>query len=179
MYVGRDGAVGKTCLLTSYDCKKFPTDYVPRVYGGHAETVIVDDVPYGFGVFDITGDADSDYHRILYPQTDVILVCYNVCVPESFANVRDKWFPAAHHYCPGVPCVIVGTQIDLRDDVRAGDVEKTGRRRPPTITTAQGEKLARELKAAKYVECSAKTRKGVDVRRLSFPSLRVVAGGDC
>jgi hypothetical protein len=48
-------------------------------------------------------------------------------------------------------CIVAATQVDLRDD-------KTG---TSAITTAQGERLARELKAAAYVECSAKTREGM------------------
>ena len=36
--------------------------------------------------------------------------------PASFENVKEKWFPEVHHHCPGVPCLIVGTQMDLRDD---------------------------------------------------------------
>jgi hypothetical protein len=39
-----------------------------------------------------------------------------VTSPASFENVREKWFPEVHHHCPGVPCLIVGTQTDLRDD---------------------------------------------------------------
>jgi hypothetical protein len=27
-----------------------------------------------------------------------------------------KWFPEVHHRCPGVPCLIVGTHADLRDE---------------------------------------------------------------
>ena len=117
---------------------------------------------------------DSDYIRIRplsYPQTDVFLVCFSVGTPASFVNVKEKWYPEAHHFCPGVPCVVAATQIDLRDDsesqaqaVVEGDSEKMKKmqQRPATITTAQGEKLARKLKAAGYVECSAKTREGVE-----------------
>lgn len=47
----------------------------------------------------------------------------------------------------GVPCLIVGTQIDLRDDPTI--VEKLGRARQKPIEAAQGEKLARELGAVK------------------------------
>ncbi|KAF7347111.1 Cell division control protein 42 [Mycena venus] len=95
-----------------------------------------------------------------YPHSDVSLVCFSVRLPASFENVRDKWFPETHHFCPGVPCVIAATQIDLRDDDDAEPGKE--KMRIPPIMTAQGERLARELGAVEYVECSAKTQTGVE-----------------
>lgn len=107
-----------------------------------------------------TGQEDYDRLRPLsYPQTDVFLVCFSVTSPASFENVKEKWFPEVHHHCPGVPCLIVGTQIDLRDDSQV--LEKLQRQKQRPITSEQGERLARELGAVKYVECSALTQKGL------------------
>ena len=50
----------------------------------------------------------------------------------------------------------MGTQIDLRDD--AATIEKLAKNKQKPITFEQGEKLAKELKAVKYVECSALTQ---------------------
>lgn len=52
--------------------------------------------------------------------------------------------------------MLVGTQIDLRDD--AATIEKLAKNKQKPITGEQGEKLAKELKAVKYVECSALTQ---------------------
>jgi cell division control protein 42 len=94
-----------------------------------------------------------------YPQTDVFLVCFSVTSPASFENVKEKWFPEVHHHCPGVPCLIVGTQVDLRDDSQV--IEKLARQKQRPVASEQGERLARELGAVKYVECSALTQKGL------------------
>ena len=51
---------------------------------------------------------------------------------------------------------MVGTQIDLRDD--GNTVEKLQKNKQKPITFDQGEKLSRELRAVKYVECSALTQ---------------------
>jgi len=51
---------------------------------------------------------------------------------------------------------LVGTQIDLRDD--AATIEKLAKNKQKAISSEQGEKLAKELKAVKYVECSALTQ---------------------
>jgi cell division control protein 42 len=85
----------------------------------------------------LLGQEDYDRLRPLsYPQTDVFLVCFSVVGPASFENVKEKWFPEVHHHCPGVPCLIVGTQVDLRDD--PGTVEKLGRNKQKPISVEQG-----------------------------------------
>ncbi|KAJ7802846.1 P-loop containing nucleoside triphosphate hydrolase protein [Mycena olivaceomarginata] len=143
-----DGAVGKTCLLISYTTNKFPSEYVPTVFDNYAVTVMIGEDPYTLGLFDTAGQEDYDRLRPLsYPQTDVFLVCFS-----------EKWFPEVHHHCPGVPCLIVGTQIDLRDD---SQVRERARQKQRPVTNEQGERLARELGSVKYVECSALTQKGL------------------
>lgn len=155
-----DGAVGKTCLLISYTTNQFPADYVPTVFDNYAVTVMIGDEPYTLGLFDTAGQEDYDRLRPLsYPSTDVFLVCFSVISPPSFENVKEKWFPEVHHHCPGVPCLIVGTQVDLRDDKVI--IEKLQRQRLRPISQTEGERLSRELRAVKYVECSALTQRGL------------------
>ena len=76
--------------------------------------------------------------------------------PASFENVREKWFPEVHHHCPGVPCLIVGTQVDLRNDEQVK--EKLSKQKMVPVSKADGESMARALGAVKYVECSALTQ---------------------
>ena len=170
-----DGAVGKTCLLISYTTNKFPSEYVPTVFDNYAVTVMyvplffgqlnilltphnrIGDEPYTLGLFDTAGQEDYDRLRPLsYPQTDVFLVCFSVTSPASFENVREKWFPEVHHHCPGVPCLIVGTQTDLRDDPQVR--EKLSKQKMQPVRKEDGERMAKDLGAVKYVECSALTQ---------------------
>lgn len=117
----------------------------------------IGDEPYTLGLFDTAGQEDYDRLRPLsYPQTDVFLVCFSVTSPPSFENVREKWFPEVHHHCPGVPCLIVGTQTDLRDDPQVKD--KLAKQKMQPVRKEDGEKMAKELGAVKYVECSALTQ---------------------
>ncbi|XP_033227903.1 cdc42 homolog isoform X2 [Belonocnema kinseyi] len=127
-----DGAVGKTCLLISYTTNKFPSEYVPTVFDNYAVTVMIGGDPYTLGLFD------------------------TAVSPSSFENVKEKWVPEITHHCQRTPFLLVGTQVDLRDDV--GIVEKLAKNKQKPISPEQGDKLAKELKAVKFVECSALTQ---------------------
>ena len=53
------------------------------------------------------------------------------------------------HHCPKIPFLLVGSKSDLRKNV-SGKL------------MTDGNQLAEEIKAKKYVECSSKTRYGVE-----------------
>ncbi|XP_016073238.1 PREDICTED: cell division control protein 42 homolog [Miniopterus natalensis] len=152
-----DGAVGKTCLLTSYTTNKFPSEYVrtvflfcPTVFDNYAVTVMIGGEPYTLGLFDTAGQEDYDRLRLLsYLQTDAFLVCFSVVSPSSFENVKEKRGPEIIHHCPKTSFLLVGTQIDLRDDP---SIEKLAKNKQKSIIPETAEKLACDLKAVKYVD---------------------------
>ena len=149
-----DGAVGKTCLLMSYANNTFPSQYVPTVFDNYEHHVMIDGEQYIVGLWDTGGGEDYARLRPLsYPQTDVILVCFSLVDLDSFQKISGEFVPEIKHHCPGTPFLLVGTKADLRNDVWEND------KRP--ITTEMGEKLAKDVDAVKYVECSALTRDGV------------------
>ncbi|KAH7114153.1 cell division control protein 42 [Dactylonectria estremocensis] len=151
-----DSAVGKTCLLISYSSNEFPSNYVPSI-SDSVVTVRIGDEPYTLGLFDTAGQEVHDRLRPLsYPQTDVFLICFSIASPASFKNVRKKWFPEVHHHCTGVPCLIIGTQVDLRDDLSVR--KKLAKQKMAPIRREDGIQMARDLGAVKYVECSALTQ---------------------
>ena len=67
-----------------------------------------------------------------------------------------QWVPEITHHCPKTPFLLVGTQVDLRDD--ATTIEQLSKNKQKPVSVEAGEKLARDLKAVKYVECSALTQ---------------------
>ncbi|KAH8040136.1 hypothetical protein HPB51_009392 [Rhipicephalus microplus] len=75
---------------------------------------------------------------------------------DAWLKHYDRWVPEITHHCQKTPFLLVGTQIDLRDD--AATLEKLAKNKQKPISNEQGEKLAKELKAVKYVECSALTQ---------------------
>ena len=70
-----------------------------------------------------------------------------------------QWVPEITHHCPKTPFLLVGLEIDLREDPVIIENLKKVKQKP--VTFEEGEKLARELRAVKYVECSAFTQKGL------------------
>ncbi|XP_033115471.1 rho-related protein racA-like [Anneissia japonica] len=110
-----DGAVGKSCMLISYNTNSFPSEYVPTVFDNYAANIMHKGKPYSIAFFDTAGQEDYDRLRPLsYPGTDVFLLCFSVVSSASLANVRSKWVPEILHYCPTTPIVLVGNKIDLR-----------------------------------------------------------------
>ena len=75
-----------------------------------------------------------------------------------------------------MPCLIVGTQTDLRDDPQVR--EKLSKQKMQPVRKEDGERMAKDLGAVKYVECSALTQfKLKDVfDEVSLPSLSLSAG---
>jgi Ras-related C3 botulinum toxin substrate 1 len=155
-----DGSVGKTCLLISYTTNTFSKEYIPTVFDNYTTDVIVDSKLVHLGLWDTAGQADYDRLRPLsYRDTDVFLLCFSVVSPPSFDNIMDKWYLEIQHYAPGVPFVLVGTKKDLRDDPETLKELKAQGQAPIDMKAAK--KLAQDIGARTYVECSAVTQQNV------------------
>ena len=153
--------MGKTCLLISYTTNTFPDDYIPTVFDNYLASVMIDGEPIKLGFWDTAGQAEYDRLRPLsYPQTEVFLCCFSVISPASFQNIRAKWIPEIRHHSPkDTLVIIVGTKADLRDDPHVLDELADKNEKP--ISLEQGHKLAKEVGAIRYLECSAATQQGV------------------
>ena len=111
-------------------------------------------------LWDTAGQEEYDHVRIrCYSETDVIVLCFSIDNSASLENILEIWTPEVKHYCPKAAIVLVGNKKDLRDD-------------PETIATLQklnqepvkfeeGKALAEKINAFGYLECSAKTKEGV------------------
>jgi len=168
-----DGAVGKTCMLMSFSNNTFPQEYVPTVFDNYNTAIMVDDTPYNLGLWDTAGQEEYDRLRALcYPQTDVFLMCFSIISPSSFENIKIRWYPELQHHCPGTPCLLVGTKLDLREDSAINEGLRNQGLFP--ITKEQGDSLCKELICSGYVECSALTQKGL--KQVFDEAARIVVG---
>ena len=121
---------------------------------------MVDGKPISLGLWDTAGQEDYDRLRPLsYPQTDVFLICFSIVSPPSFDNVKAKWFPEIEHHAPNVPIILVGTKLDLRDDRSTTDALRSKRMEP--VSYEQALSVAKEIRAHKYLECSALTQRNL------------------
>ncbi|KAG7117791.1 Rho-related protein rac1A like [Verticillium longisporum] len=136
-----DGAVGKTCLLISYTTNAFPGEYIPTVFDNYSASVMVDGKPISLGLWDTAGQEDYDRLRPLsYPQTDVFLICFSIVSPPSFDNVKAKWYPEIDHHAPNIPIIL---------------------KRMEPVSYDQALVCAKEIRAHKYLECSALTQRNL------------------
>lgn len=171
-------------MLVSFTTNAFPSDYIPTVFDNFAVNVMLDHKVFNLGLWDTAGmftihssqpppfsimiplppeshhsTGQEDYDRLRplsYPQTDVFLVCFSAISKQSLENVRTKWAPEIRHYCPDTPVVLVCNKADMR--MNKDIIAKKGLE---VVTTEQGEKLAKDIGAKAYVECSAVTQKGL------------------
>ena len=91
----------------------------------------------------------------------MLLACHFSRTCVTVENISSKWVPEVRIHCGDVPIVLVGTQIDLRDDSSTvEEVMKKNQRGP--ITHEEGVAKAEEIHAFSYVECSTSTSVGVD-----------------
>ena len=121
---------------------------------------MVDGKPISLGLWDTAGQEDYDRLRPLsYPQTDVFLICFSIVSPPSFDNVKAKWFPEIEHHAPNVPIILVGTKLDLRDDRNTTEALRSKKMEP--VSYEQALSVAKEIRAHKYLECSALTQRNL------------------
>lgn len=131
-----------------------------RRFDNYSENMTVNGKFVSLNLWDTAGQEDYDRLRPLsYPQTDVFLACFSIISPISFDHIEQKWHPEIKHHCPDVPIILVGNKIDLRDDPSV--IEHLHELRMAPVSKTQGIEMAKKIGAVKYLECSAKTQKGL------------------
>ncbi|KAJ4947492.1 ras homolog family member Ua [Gymnodraco acuticeps] len=155
-----DGAVGKTSLVVSYTTNGYPTEYVPTAFDNFSAVVSVDGHPVKLQLCDTAGQDEFDKLRPLcYTSADVFLLCFSVVSPASFQNIPEKWISEIRRHAPFVPIVLVGTQCDLREDVKVLIDLAKYRERP--VDPADAQECAMDIGAVAYMECSSLTQKNL------------------
>jgi len=156
-----DPAVGKTSLLIVYASEdhKFPEDYCPTLFENYSRVIDYEEKKVYLHLWDTAGQEDFDRLRPLsYPGTDIVILCFSLVSMTSYEAVREKWYREVDHYIPDVPCILVGTKVDLRDENKRDP--STGEIDP--VTTEQGKEMQKEINAAAYIEVSALNGKNVE-----------------
>ncbi|KAG2386623.1 hypothetical protein C9374_002367 [Naegleria lovaniensis] len=130
----------------------------------HSANVRHKDKTVNLTLWDTAGQEDviQDYDKLRplsYPDTNVFVIAFSVVSRTSLENAQGKWYPEISLHSPNTPFVLVGTKIDLRDDMK--EVEKLKREGTEPITRKEGEEMAKKMKAYDFCECSAKNKTGL------------------
>ena len=143
-------------------------------------------------LFDTAGQETYEHLRpLMYPGTDVILICFAVNNPGSLTNVVEKWQPEVRLHLTKTPILLLGLKTDLR---RTGDLSPDVTQDPPSpdsvfghdedeswgqevVSYSEGQKIAAYIGAKAYFECSSKFNEGLtpifqEAARLSLLSRR-------
>ncbi|KAM4899139.1 rho-related GTP-binding protein RhoD isoform 2-T2 [Sylvia borin] len=146
-----DGGCGKTSLLLAFARGDFPKAYIPTVFEKYTASLQVAGKPVKIHLWDTAGQEDYDRLRPLsYSDANVVLICFDVTDSNSFDNILNK----------GVPVLLVGCKMDLRQDQEVLQKLKDGRMQP--VSRHQGEAVARQIRAVSYMECSARYQDNVE-----------------
>ena len=157
-----DAACGKTCLLSVFSKDKFFELYAPTVFESYTSKIKVDDKLIDLVLWDNAGNEYYDRLRPLsYAATDVFLMCFSIESINSLSNIKEIWYPEVKHFCPDVPIILVGIKKDLRDDENARKELLNLGQEP--IKPEYGQAMAEKIQARAYLECSAKTKEGLNL----------------
>ncbi|KAG6401076.1 hypothetical protein SASPL_137921 [Salvia splendens] len=111
-------------LLSIFECQGYLSflviqwpECVLRIEGAWSEFVEQWEETVAALSTSISGQEDYNRLRPLsYRGADVFILAFSLISKASYENVSKKWIPELKHYAPGVPIVLVGTKLDLRDD---------------------------------------------------------------
>ncbi|PVF94906.1 small GTPase-binding protein [Serendipita vermifera] len=156
-----DGSVGKSSLLNAFSKGKFSevSTKSPLIENCVVQ-VEVSDQAFQLVLIDTPGHDEYDRLRVLwYPDTQIVLICFSIEYQWSFHRVEEKWVPEICHFCAGIPFILVGCKVDLRQDSKTlARLQQNGR---CVISKEEGDSMAKKVGAEKYMECSAKSGEGI------------------
>lgn len=156
-----DGAVGKSTFLMSLTLGMpiNATDYVPTTFDNFHCVYPFEARSISLGLWDTAGQSDFEKLRpISYKEADVFLLFFSVVNPTSAENIKDKWISEVRQHCPTVPYFLIGTQTDQRESQKV--IDELNERKQKPLKERDGKKLAKDIEAVKYMECSAKVMSG-------------------
>ena len=152
-----DVGIGKTCLLVSYTTNAFPGEYIPTTFDNYSSDVMIDDKQIELILSDFDPMIQPTQSERMRPSPyiqDIFLICFSIDSKSSYQNVTEKWLPQIKHHVQDPIFLLIGTKMDLRNSNDKQILENL-------ISRSDGEKLAKELGATLYMECSAKTQNGL------------------
>jgi small GTP-binding protein len=160
-----DHVCGKTVFVSMCVNPSSNENFISTALESNGVTIMLGKSMINVGLWDTAGGEDYDRLRPLsYPQTDVFILMYSVMNYNSFEHVSSKWIPEIQHHAVGVPFILVGTEVDLRDNPgsRTDLFEDMNKYSSKRVSTAEGRELAESIGAWAFLECSVYTRQNIN-----------------
>ena len=146
-----DTQTGKTSFLLMYHKKALPAE-IPNVTTSQSIRYHTNKKNYYMMIVDMSGRKEHEKMRpIAFTATNVFLMFFAIDNKESYDNILNNHYPAMMKYAPRAKIILVGTKSDLRS---------TGNTN--LISQQDGEQLAVQIQAEKYMECSTINNTGVN-----------------
>ncbi|KAI6141951.1 ras family-domain-containing protein [Pisolithus thermaeus] len=131
----------------------------PTIFENYVAEIRLDGKPVQLALWDTARLAHTAFQRLRplsYSKSHVILIAFAIDTPDSLDNVTVKWIEEVRSICgPTIPILLVGCKADLRPPPDSPDIGNY-------VSRAQAERVANEIGARAYKECSALKIEGVD-----------------
>ena len=148
-----DPAVGKTSLINRFIQDKFTADYKETIGTNILrKSVEIKDNKINLTLWDIAGQERwTDMRQVYYKGAAAAMVVYDVTRKITFQHVENYWFPDLKNFLEvkKIPLILIANKNDLAKDLIRVD-------------KIQGEDLASQIGALKFIEASARTGRNVD-----------------
>jgi len=155
---------GKSSILYRYINDAFNEQYTPTVFEDMEVGHVLDGKTVGLRIFDTSGQEVYDQIRKLsYNGTNVIFMAFSVVNRDSFENINKLWYPEKKKYMPRAKIILLGTKCDLKwaDQSTLEDMRVANQSVGEMVSVAQGNTLAKQIGAVRYIETSALTGEGI------------------
>lgn len=108
MIVG-DSGVGKTSFVANLTNETYFIRHIPTVIDFAAYHTSA----YGFNFKLLLQDTTSipdynDMRTAFYRHSHIIFLCFSLANPETFENVKNKWWSEIQQFAPDKPVILVG-----------------------------------------------------------------------
>ncbi len=164
-----DMCSGKSSLISAYCKDKFNETYVPTILRSCITDAILHGEKVELVVIEVSGREDYfKLRKCAYKKTDAIVLCYSCDNPSSLEKIRSYWLPELQENVPSVPCILVGTKKDIRDEILGqlegmSPEERTHKIKSDSekfVVESVGYEISEAIGAQCFLECSAKYRDG-------------------
>ena len=109
-------------MISTWIQEKFEDFYEPTVFDTYHVIRTYKNAEVKVQIWDTSGSDDHEQTRaIAYADTDCFLICFSLVDKISFRESYKKWLSEVKAMANDCPCILVGTKLDLKQEIEEGD----------------------------------------------------------